>query len=133
MKRFAPSFGWNPADKSAESAAALIAAATAGQPLASPEPIRCSLVTERVVEDGGQEFRQDGYSLVLEGVGTVHLAEMLIKPGLRRINMLRIELRKSSLKRPSARGGFRASADRDGETYNATVCSGEGNGSNSYP
>lgn len=127
MENFAPKFGWQ---MRGESAAQLMAAATA---LASAEPIRCSLVTSRV--DEGASFTQDGYSLILpDSLGTVHLAEVLVKPGLRRVNMLRFELQKPRRGRPApGRRSLLADRSSPDDTYNATICSGEGNGSLSIP
>jgi hypothetical protein len=132
MEEFAPRFGWK---REGEDTAELFQSAVAAS-LASPEPIRCSLVTSRV--DKGMSFTQDGYSLTLPEVGRIHLAEVLVKPALRRINMLRIELRKPERSaRPSrgttARTSSLAARRAGSDEYTATFVSGEGNGSQSIP
>jgi len=137
MDVYAPKFGWN--DPGGSSPAAMMAAFTSGAPLASIEPIRCSLLTERI--DDGAPFRQEGYSLILPDGGTVHIAEVLVKPGRRRLNMLRVELpkptprnsRKAQRSTTTRAGAADEAGVLSGDTYNATVCSGEGNGSQSFP
>jgi hypothetical protein len=129
MEKFGRRFGWNLEDESETSPIAMIKAARAGTGLTATDPIRCSLVTDPIAG-----FDQDGYTLVIDDQNKVHLAEVLIKPGLRRLNMLRIEMTKPPKKRF---GHFAAAgASREGigdDEYDATFVSGEGNGSNSYP
>jgi hypothetical protein len=141
METYATKFGWD-VDSGRSSTAAMLAAFKAGDPLPSPEPIRCSLVTKPVVAGTDvTELRQQGYSLLLpRGLGTVHLAEVLVKPGRRRLNMLRVELPRpsSAVMRVVRKSGFARLSDdsaltASSETYSATVCSGEGNGSSTFP
>jgi len=124
VREFGPAFGWMNEGEDAHEIQT-IQLAQKGD-VAAYRPIRCSLLTSRV----DTTFTQDGYSLKIPGFGRIHLAEVLVKPGRRRINMLRIEAFKAGSPSRSAR---EETVTTTGDTYDATFCSGEGNGSNSYP
>lgn len=145
MSKYGPSFGWLTEAAAANRAMVLSARATM---TAAARPIRCSLLTTKLATTENTPFTQAGYTLNVPGFGNIHLAEVMIKPGLRRLNMLRLEITKPlAISRPQdlldLQGGVArpfAFVATDDETppppppvYNATVCSGEGNGSSSYP
>lgn len=87
---------------------------------------------------GRSKYPQKGYTIHLpNGRGKIHLAEVVMKPGLRTLNLLRIELKKPAIvsPRPGGREGVRAmAASREAfQTLYATSGTGSTNGTNSYP
>lgn len=130
MRKFGKSFGWL---KEGEEPDTDMIAAARNDPAALTEPIRCSLLTTNVVKENDETFKQDGYTLIVKGFGKIHLAEVLIKPSLRRINMLRLEVQKPGTDGTTTRKSAAAARGGTGDEYSATYCSGEGNGSNSFP
>lgn len=135
MAEYAPKFGWLTPYGAEDMEMIRRARATM---TAAARPIRCSLLTTEIATPDTC-FTQDGYTLNVPGFGKIHLAEVMIKPGLRRLNMLRLEITKpQDLLGGVAGPMFALAAREDGHeppppVYNATVCSGEGNGSSSYP
>lgn len=128
MLQFAPAFGWLGEGEKPDMK--MIAMART-DPALLTDPIRCSLLTSRI--DADTAFRQDGYTLLLDGFGKIHIAEVLVKPSLRRINMLRLEVRKPGDIRTGGKALLAARGGSTGDEYTATVASGEGNGSQTFP
>lgn len=125
---FGEKFGWNMSAGPAR-VASLIAGAKDG----AQEPIRCSLLTSKI--DHKKGFTQDGYAIDIPNFGRVHIAEVLVKHGRRRVNLIRLEdVTKPGRATEVVAKAMRASREgSDTDTYDATICSGEGNGSNNFP
>jgi len=99
---------------------------------ANPKTIRCTALSPKVKKD------DDGFHVKVRGLGKAHLAEVLIKPGHRRLTLLRLELTEPVM-RP-----FDSFAERSLTTDSVmltsamtngsmSVASVEGNGTNSWP
>lgn len=107
--------------------------------LGKGRPILSSLV--ETVEDeapakrGTARLARHANKLHIPGVGTVRFGELMLKPGRRRVNLLRFEFGPNALM--SLRGGNVPQEDEEGpELYSGgslTMASVEGNGSPLYP
>lgn len=127
MDEYGEAFGWN-MSAGPRAVASLIAGVKDG----TLEPIRCSLLTSKI--DRKKDFKQDGYSLDIPNFGRVHLAEVLVKHGRRRVNLIRLEdVIKPGRPTKVVAKALRAAREGTTDTYDATICSGEGNGSQTFP
>lgn len=107
--------------------------------LGKGRPILSSLV--ETVEDeapakrGAARLARHANKLHIPGVGTVRFGELMLKPGRRRVNLLRFEFGPNALM--ALRGGNVPQDDEEGpELYSGgslTMASVEGNGSPLYP
>jgi hypothetical protein len=146
-------FGWTDDEELAVSSlsADLQAPTAAGAPhpvTRVMNPIRSSFldsIRPDLETPGNPVMRRRGYKLEVPRFGQVKLAEVLLKPGRRRINMLRIDLDSRYVLRNEDENG-RGSAARDDDGPAATsssyslagsgtlsIASIEGNGAPTYP
>jgi hypothetical protein len=103
-------------------------------------PIRCSMLEEAIIDASGRNRRSTsrGLRLRVNRFGTLHLGEVIFKPGRRRVNFLRLELDNTATN--AGHPNFFAPAEQDEELIrespdggSLTIASIEGNGSPSWP
>ena len=103
---------------------------------ATPEELD-RLVTERRALHGSLVEKIDGpvsrrhHKVHIEGLGTVRFGELMLKPGRRRVNLLRIAFGTDETQQGLADAMMLESASADGGTM--TIASVEGNGTPVYP
>jgi len=99
---------------------------------ANPMTIRCTALSPRGKQDEG------GFHVKVRGLGKAHLAEALIKPGHRRLTLLRLELTEPMVRRFDSLAESSLATDsvmltRAMTNGSMSVGSVEGNGTNSWP
>lgn len=109
--------------------------------LGKGRPILGSLVEtvedEAAPKKGAVRLARHGNKLHIPGVGTVRFGELMLKPGRRRVNLLRFEFGANMLQSLLGGAGGNPQDDEEGpDTYTGgtlTMASVEGNGSPLYP
>jgi hypothetical protein len=102
---------------------------------ANPLTIRCTGLSPKGKTEEG------GFHVKVRGLGKAHLAEALIKPGHRRLTLLRLELTEPTMRRIASDSGLSSLANDSvmlsqsltGGSGSMSVGSVEGNGTNSWP
>jgi len=100
---------------------------------ANPMTIRCTALAPR------GKTAEGGFHVTVRGLGRAHLAETLIKPGNRRLTLLRLELNEPTMQRFESVGESSMAMAADSVVSGGfaggsmSVGSVEGNGTNSWP
>jgi len=99
----------------------------------NPRTIRCTALSTKAKKEEG------GFHVTVRGLGKAHLAEALIKPGHRRLTLLRLELSQRAMPHIGSDSGERSLA-KDSVMLTRSLADGsmsvgsvEGNGTNSWP
>jgi hypothetical protein len=107
-------------------------------PRRDAEVVRCSFLrpaTDIAPPDPSFGITRDANVIRVPGFGDIFLGEMLVKRGMRRLNLVRLELNKTPAARPAALA-FNAEAvtsDDGGDSGSFASGSGEANGTPTYP
>lgn len=116
MPMYRNRFGWTPTEESELALAR-----------ANNQPIRCSMLeTTRLPQ-------VKGFKLTVPKLGHVHLGEVIVKPGRRRINFLRLDVDRNDAFSAVSNLVGRTDAAGGTEVGTLTIASIEGNGSPSWP
>lgn len=94
------------------------------------QPIRGSFVSALQHAPTDKFGPPQGFKLPVKNFGHVHFGEMVVKPGRRRVNLLRIEFDMGLPFTPGAFGGYPSATSTTGSM---TILSLDGNGSPSWP
>jgi len=96
--------------------------------------VRSSIVKDLQDKCGNSEgIERRRNQLIVPSFGTMHFGELLLKPGRRRVNLLRFEFDSQQCTGSSRNTALISSALADGTSGSLTVGSGDGNGSPIWP
>lgn len=125
---YIPRFGWNDEDLT--------------KTMAKPGvPIRASILKDVLPHQCLSVGSREGYTLPIQQFGRVHLGELIVKPGRRRVNLLRIDFNNGlQLTQPmgvaffaGSGGGGSTGSSTSPDSGSMTIMSGDSNGVPIWP